>query len=73
MKKKETMKTKKQYTAPELTVLSFKAEVGFAGSQGGNGNSLTSFFIPILNGSNITSNQETWATDNSTFGTGWEE
>ncbi len=53
------MKTKKQYTASELTVLSFKAEVGFAGSQGGNGNFLSSFFIPILNGSNITSNQET--------------
>ena len=63
------MKTKKQYTAPELTVVTFKAEQGYAQSQ----RSLTSFQINTLLGLSkpVVSSQETWAIDENTFGGGW--
>ena len=63
------MKTKKQYTAPELTVVTFKAEQGYAQSR----LSQTSFWINTLLGLSkpVVSSQETWAIDENTFGGDW--
>lgn len=63
------METKKQYTAPELTVVTFKVEQGYAASDPLQ--SLRIFseaFAPGLN-----STQETWTSEENLFGeTGWD-
>ena len=52
---------KKQYTAPELTVVSFKIEVGFAGS-----NVLR--LIPDLGLEEpVQGSQQNWTSDDQTF------
>lgn len=52
---------KKEYTAPTLTVVTVKAERGYAGS-------LTrTFYLALLGENKIFSSQETWGTE-SLFG-----
>ena len=55
------MKGKKQYIAPELTVVEFKAERGYASS------TLNLKLISAIVGINAFS-QEIWTIDNNTFG-----
>ena len=62
------METKKQYTAPELTVVTFKAERGYAASDPAK---ILRIFA-LSNTINVTSTQETWALDDNAFGSSWE-
>lgn len=65
------MKDKKEYIAPKLTVVTFKAECGYALS---NSHSQQAIIIPsgLLGGlMPISTGQELWATNTEAFGTGW--
>lgn len=68
------MNTKNQYIAPELTVVTFKAERGYADSDisNSNVNAINTFKI-MLGGAPIEniSTGEAWSVDENTFGTGW--
>ena len=65
------MESKKQYIAPELTVVEFKVEKGYADSQGGEQPFiLRLFFGGSADGYNA-QGQEEWDSDNSTFGSSW--
>ena len=55
---------KKEYTAPELTVVTFKTERGYAAS--GLGLSYTFTEDPVQGRS-----QESWTNDNSYLGNSW--
>ena len=63
------MSQKKQYIAPELTVVSFKMEKGYAAS------GEEPFIQRLLFGGSAdgynSQGQEEWSTDNSTFGSSW--
>ena len=62
---------KKQYTAPELTVVTFKSERGFAQS----GLSATKFRLNSLLGlytPSIESGQETWSAQEDLFSDDWD-
>ena len=65
------MKSNKEYLAPELTVVEFKAEKGYANSPGGE----QPFIQRLLFGGNADGyndqGQEEWSTDNETFGNSW--
>lgn len=64
------MKNKKEYQAPELTVVSFKSECGYAQSL----LSVTriKFSSALAGGPSPISSQEGWSNDESnTFGLGW--
>ena len=61
---KNEMKEKKEYMAPELTVVTFKAERGYASSQ-------LLFFGLGLGQSHAADGQETWVIDNYSGTTGW--
>ena len=64
------MKEKKKYIAPELTVVEFKTERGYASS----GSELTKVLrIFALAGTlDVSSTQEIWSLDeNNTFGSTW--
>jgi len=56
------METKKQYTAPELTVVTFKVERGYANSQLQAFKILAGALNPGLN-----STQETWTSEENLF------
>ena len=64
------MKTKKQYQAPELTAVSFKAEKGYAASNPEEPFIQRLFFGGSAQGYNA-QGQEEWSTDNTTFGNSW--
>lgn len=55
------METKKEYIAPELTVVEFKTERGYAASQ----LDVLRFATQLFNLSS--GNMETWEVDNNTF------
>ena len=61
------MKDKKEYTAPELTVVTFKTERGYASS---------SFRISHIflsqEADDMMSNQESWGTNDDAFSGGWD-
>ena len=65
------METKREYIAPELTVVTFKTERGYGASD----ISLTSLRV-IANAftPNINSNQEVWTSEEELFdsGTSWD-
>ena len=64
------MNQKKQYTAPTLTVVTFKTERGFAQS----GLSATKFRLNTLLGlytPDIESSQEAWGAEEDLFTDGW--
>lgn len=58
---------KKQYLPPTLTVVTFKAERGFAGSV----QFLHMIFSPEDNPGYNSSGQESWSQDDGSFGSGW--
>ena len=61
---------KKQYIAPELTVVTFKAERGFADSiPVANFNVLNTFSIALGGGISASSQVETWDDGGNLFGT----
>ena len=61
---------KKQYTAPRLTVVTFKAEQGYAAS--GERGSFSMLFEFDNDPYTATSTQESWCYDDqNTFGTSW--
>ena len=63
---KNEMKEKKEYMAPELTVVTFKAERGYATS------SLSAAFFGLgLGQSHAADGQETWQIDNYSGTEGW--
>ena len=68
------MNTKNQYIAPELTVVTFKTERGYALSTPPVVQNNAINAIKIMLGSapveNI-STGEAWSVDENTFGTGW--
>lgn len=67
------MKTKKQYIAPEMTVVTFRAERGYAQS-GGLQSNATSVFSVMVGSNNFIENistGEAWTSDNETFGDSW--
>lgn len=59
------MKDKKEYTAPELTVVTFKMERGFAAS------SFSISHIFLGEEAEMMSNQESWETNDNAFGNSW--
>ena len=64
------MNTKKEYIAPELTVVTFKAEQGYASS----GFRLVQDFSLFEQDDNSNYNsqaQENWNDDGGAFGSGW--
>ncbi len=63
------MNTKKQYITPMLTVVTFKAERGYAGSL--DPNKLLSFRMvsSLLSGSAVDNTQETWTEEQELFTT----
>lgn len=65
-------KEKKAYTAPELTVVTFKTERGYAASYDMNAMSFLGVF-GLNSGSYASSGGglETWEEDNSYSGSGW--
>ena len=62
------MESKKQYIAPELTVVTFKTEKGYASSE-----PETPFLMRLFGSADgyNSQGQEEWDTDNSTFGSSW--
>lgn len=60
------MNQKKQYLPPTLTVVTVKAERGYTQSTQG-----VNAFSIILVSNSAASTQETWSTDNVTFGDSW--
>ena len=60
------METKKQYTTPELTVVTFKSERGYAGSGGLQTSILTLFCIEAEPNYN-TQYQEDWTNGGDVF------
>ena len=65
------MKSKKQYIAPELTVVSFKAERGYALS-GGIERSIFDFHLLDPDDGYNSQSQQNWQEEESFFGSsGW--
>ena len=71
------MKTNKQYTAPALTVVTFKTERGYAtsGTQpASNGLEIFKVITNMLEPNvEVASTQEDWTTDESTFAGNWTD
>lgn len=63
------MKSKKKYTAPNLTVVTFKAERGYASS----GQDFFNMIIPYFSSETMmSSSQESWINDSeNSFGSSW--
>ncbi len=61
------MNTKKQYTPPTLTVVAFKAEQGYAGSN--SKMMLFSLFSALEGSPNVPNSQESWSDEQNLFGT----
>ena len=61
------METKKQYIAPELTVVTFKVERGYATSGGSDPLQALRIFADALT-PGLNSSQEVWSSEENLFG-----